>query len=101
MPLYRCIVNGRTASIDAWDAGQPLLYALRGSELQVVRPERLVTAISELEVQTDGFGRFVIANVPANIPAIRLSSGLGDLSNPVSPVPGGIVDFGDVVVRRP
>lgn len=31
MPLYRCIVNGRTASIDAWDAGQPLLYALRGA----------------------------------------------------------------------
>ena len=31
MPLYRCIVNGRTASIHSWDPAQPLLYALRGS----------------------------------------------------------------------
>jgi nicotinate dehydrogenase subunit A len=30
VPLYRCLVNGRTASIEAWDAEQPLLYALRG-----------------------------------------------------------------------
>ena len=30
MPTYRCRVNGRTASIRAWDPAEPLLYALRG-----------------------------------------------------------------------
>jgi nicotinate dehydrogenase subunit A len=30
MPTYRLHVNGRTASIDTWDPGEPLLYALRG-----------------------------------------------------------------------
>ena len=30
MPTYRCRVNGRTASITVWDAGEPLLHALRG-----------------------------------------------------------------------
>jgi hypothetical protein len=83
------------------DAEIQLLCAARGNELQVVRPEQLITASAELQVQTDSFGRFVIANVPANIPAIQLSSDQGDLSNPISPVPGGIVDLGDVVVRRP
>jgi nicotinate dehydrogenase subunit A len=30
VPVYRLRVNGRTASIDAWDPNQPLLSALRG-----------------------------------------------------------------------
>ena len=30
MPAYTCRINGRTASIEAWDPDQPLLYALRG-----------------------------------------------------------------------
>jgi nicotinate dehydrogenase subunit A len=30
MPTYRLHVNGRTASIETWDPGEPLLYALRG-----------------------------------------------------------------------
>ena len=29
MPTYVCRVNGRTASIQAWDPSQPLLYSLR------------------------------------------------------------------------
>jgi hypothetical protein len=82
------------------DAELQLLYAPRGGELQPVRPEQLVTAIAELQAQTDAFGRFAIANVPANIPAIQLSSDQGHLSQQVTPVAGGIVDLGDVVVRR-
>ena len=31
MPTYRCRVNGRTASIQVWDPGQPLLFAIRNS----------------------------------------------------------------------
>ena len=31
MPTYRLRINGRTASIDAWDAAEPLLYVLRGA----------------------------------------------------------------------
>jgi nicotinate dehydrogenase subunit A len=31
MPTYTLRVNGRSVTIDAWDAGQPLLYALRGT----------------------------------------------------------------------
>ena len=30
MPVFRCRINNRTASIESWDASQPLLYALRG-----------------------------------------------------------------------
>ena len=29
MPTYSCRLNGRTASIETWDPGQPLLFALR------------------------------------------------------------------------
>jgi hypothetical protein len=83
------------------DAELQLLYAAPGEELQVVPPARLRATMTELQVQTDGVGRFVIANVPANVPAIQLSGDQGTLSNPVLPVPGGIVDLGDVVVRRP
>jgi nicotinate dehydrogenase subunit A len=31
MPSYTCRVNGRARTIQAWDPGEPLLYALRGS----------------------------------------------------------------------
>jgi nicotinate dehydrogenase subunit A len=33
MPVFTLRINGRTASIEAWDPGQPLLYALRGRGL--------------------------------------------------------------------
>ncbi len=29
MPTYRFSLNGRRVAVDSWDAGQPLLYALR------------------------------------------------------------------------
>ena len=31
MPTYRCQVNGRAATLESWDAAQPLLYVLRGA----------------------------------------------------------------------
>ncbi len=31
MPTYTLRINDRTASIQSWDPGQPLLYALRGA----------------------------------------------------------------------
>jgi nicotinate dehydrogenase subunit A len=31
MPTYAIRINGRTASIESWDPGQPLLYALRAA----------------------------------------------------------------------
>lgn len=34
MPTYRCRLNGRAATLESWDPGQPLLYALRGVGLQ-------------------------------------------------------------------
>src|SRR5262249_911481 len=82
------------------DAELQLLYAPPSGELQVVPPERLLTSPGELQVQTDASGRFEITNVPANIPAIRVSSDQGILSGPVSPAAGGVVDLGDVVVPR-
>ena len=30
MPTYNFRLNGRSVSVDSWDAAQPLLYALRG-----------------------------------------------------------------------
>jgi hypothetical protein len=77
-----------------------LLYAPPGEELRVVPPERLQTSAAEWQVRTDDSGRFEIRNVPANIPAIWLSGDQGNLSGPVSPAAGGIVDLGDIVVPR-
>ncbi len=31
VPTFRVIVNGRARTIQAWDPGEPLVYALRGS----------------------------------------------------------------------
>jgi nicotinate dehydrogenase subunit A len=31
MPAYRFRLNGRPATVDSWDANQPLLYVLRGA----------------------------------------------------------------------
>jgi hypothetical protein len=81
------------------DTELQLLYGAPGDELRVVAPDALRVAMPQFTVRTDGDGRFVVANVPANVSAVRVSGESGDLSNPVPPAPGGVTDFGDVVNR--
>jgi hypothetical protein len=82
------------------DAELQLLYEPPGEALQVVPPKRLQVTPDELQVRTNDLGQFAISNVPANVPAIRLSGDSGYLSGPVTPAAGGVVDVGDVVVQR-
>jgi hypothetical protein len=81
------------------DAELQLQYAPPGGELQVILPGRLRATMTERTVRTDAFGQFVIPNVPANVPAVRVTSGSGDISPLRPPVPGGVTDFGDVVIE--
>jgi hypothetical protein len=76
-----------------------LLYVPPGGKLGPIPPGRFRATMDDRKAQTDGLGQFVIENVPANVPAIRLRGGSGDLSNPAPPVAGGVTELRDVVIE--